>query len=323
MATLSNNDTFCPTKFVGDMGDMILSSADSVEFQLLKGGTLILKENYSPANGQIRIGGLSAVIDTVLYGELKNSGAQANLSADFTFKVGDATLLTKKLYASHQINTLDRNGAKNILSHARQDVCYPGFTHPLSIIYTATAKLCAADGSTIATNTLYKGANVRTINCDPAVLFPQNYSNGAYIRYETGAADGGDVFTSYIDHRRYADASLIRFLNMYDAPESLLVKQPIEVKPQSKDDVGVSYGTRNRYSIEPTDEYTASSGLLASLSEYHVWRDFSMSRKAEILHEGEWLPILVTKSNFTRLTGGDNLGEAKISFQMATSRLAI
>ena len=59
------------------------------------------------------------------------------------------------------------------------------------------------------------------------------------------------------------------------------------------------------------------------MAEYLLWRDFSMSRKAEVLHEGEWYPIVVTKPNFTRLSGGDNLSEAKVSFQMAKGTLMI
>ena len=70
MATLTQHP--CPTKFVGDMQDMILTSADSVEFQLKQAETLVLKETYNPANGSIRIGGLDKVIDTCLYGELKD-----------------------------------------------------------------------------------------------------------------------------------------------------------------------------------------------------------------------------------------------------------
>lgn len=321
MATIINSGIV--TKFAGDVGDMLISSADTILFELLKGSTLILKESYSPANGTIRIGGLSAVLDTCLYGELL-VGIQSNMVSAFSMKIDGAVMASAMLYASHQTNTLDRNGRKKVLSHCDHDVCYPGHQHLLTLIGTGTARLYSASGQQLGSVSVGNGEVPVTIDGDPAALFASQYANGAYIEYTLDNEDGHpETFRSHIDARRYADATLIRFLNMYDAPETLLVKSPLEVKPNFSDSVGTSYGTRNRYSINPTDEYTAVSGRLASMAEYLLWRDFSMSRKAEVLHEGEWYPIVVTKPNFTRLSGGDNLGEAKVSFQMAKASLMI
>lgn len=313
MATLTQNP--CPTKFVGDMQDMILSSADSVEFQLKQGGTLVLKETYNPANGSIRIGGLDKVVDTCLYGDLKEEGGQDHLSASFGFFVDGTSLLTQTLYASHQRNTFDTIGAKMILTHGTVDVCRPGVPHPLTFLATATARLYNKSGEQINSRPL-GSVTAYTEDCDPEQLFPSNYDEGAYIEYSCG----NDTLKSYIDFREYPDATSFLFLNMYDAPEVLSTKKALSVKPQSTDDIGTSYGEDRKYHIEQTDEYNADSGALMTRGEYAQWRDLVMSRKVQVLWDGRWLPIIVTKTNYSHTMRKGSFGGIGFSFRMARQR---
>ncbi len=313
MATVSQNP--CPTKFVADMQDLILSSQDSVEFQLLQGQSLVLKETYNPSDGSIRISGLDRVIDTCLYGELKDTGGQDHLSGQFTFRVDGDDLLTSTLYASHQVNTFDATGAKMILSHGRMDVCYPGLPHPLTFIGGATARLYDAQGNEL-NSTQVGSVTPYTQNCDPEQLFPTNFYLGAKIVFTCG----GDTFTSYIDHGSYPDGTLFRFLNMYDAPESLLVKRALTVKPQSTDDIGTSYGEDRKYYIEQSDEYTVDSGALYTRDAYAQWRDLVMSRRVEVLWNGRWLPVIISKPNYSQTLRRVTFGNVNFTFRMARTR---
>lgn len=305
----------CPTKFVGDMQDLILSSADSVEFQLKQGNTLVLKETYNPANGSIRIGGLDKVIDTCLYGDLKEMGGQDHLSGAFDFLVDGTSVLTKTLYASHQRNTFDTAGAKMILTHGLVDVARPGIPHPLTFLASATAKLYNKAGEEI-NSTSVGGVTAYTEDCDPEQLFPTNYHQGAYILFTCG----GDTLKTFIDQREHPDATSFLFLNMYDAPEVLSTKVALQVKPQSTDDIGTSYGEDRKYHIEQTDEYTADSGALYTRAEYAQWRDLVMSRKVQVLWDGRWLPIIVTKTNYSHTMRKGSFGGVGFSFRMARQR---
>lgn len=313
MATITQNP--CPTKFVGDMQDLILSSADTVEFQLKQGGTLVLKETYNPANGSIRIGGLDKVIDTCLYGELKETGGQDHLNATFDFLVDGTSVLTKPLFASHQRNTFDAAGAKMILTHGMVDVARPGVPHPLTFLGYATAKLYNKAGEEINSKSVGL-ATPYTENCDPEQLFPTNYYQGAYILFTSG----GDTLKTFIDQRDYPDATSFLFLNMYDAPEVLSTKVALQVKPQSTDDIGTSYGEDRKYHIEQNDEYTADSGALYTRAEYAQWRDLVMSRKVQVLWDGRWLPIIVTKTNYSHTMRKGSFGGVGFSFRMARQR---
>ena len=313
MATLTQHP--CPTKFVGDMQDMILTSADSVEFQLKQAETLVLKETYNPANGTIRIGGLDKVIDTCLYGELKEIGGQDFISASFNFLVDGTSVFTKTLYASHQRNAFDAAGAKMILTHGLIDVCRPGTPHPLTFLASGTATLYDKEGNEI--NSCSVGSvTPYTDDCDPEQLFPTNFHLGAYIVYTCG----GDTLKTFIDHRDYPDATSFLFLNMYDAPEVLSTKVALVVKPQSTDDIGTSFGEDRKYHIEQNDEYNAESGALYTRAEYAQWRDLVMSRKVQVLWDGRWLPIIITKTNYSHTMRKGSFGGVGFSFRMARQR---
>lgn len=314
MATLTQNP--CPTKFVGDMQDLILTSADSVEFQLKQGNTLILKETYSPANGSIRIVGLEKVIDACLYGELKESGVQGHLSSSFDFLVDGTTILTKTLYASHQHNSLDSEGARQILTHGNVDVCHPGIPHPLTFLSSGIAKLYSASGQELGSVSVGSNGGIYTQDCDPEQLFPVNFHQGHHITYTCGS----DSVVSHIDHGSYPDGTPFLFLNMYDAPEVLLVKKSLEVKPQSTDDIGTSYGEDRKFHVEQNDEYTAESGIIASRSHYSQWRDLVMSRKVSVLWDGIWLPVIITKPNYNHTLRSSALFSVAFTFRMARQR---
>lgn len=304
----------CPTKFVGDMVDMIVSTdEENLDFKLKQGDDVILEENYVPADGTIRIGGLGRVIDGILYGQLIQEGAQDYAKGTFQFIIGETVALTKTLYASHQRNLDDATGAKKVLSHGKNDVCYPDIEHPITFIGAGTARLKAVNGTTIASASVGWADIVYTSECQPAQLFPDDYQDGARIEYTVGS----DTFTSHIDHTRYPDSWLFRFLNMYDVPETLLAKKAIEVKPNETHETGVINGVQRRFDITADDEYTVESGALPAQWQYDTWRDLLMSRLVEVKRGDVWLPVIITKLNYKRTWRAGDLENVQFSFKMA------
>lgn len=304
----------CPTKFVGDMVDMIVSTdEESLEFSLKQGDDVIIEETYVPAQGTVRICGLGKAIDGIVYGQMIQEGGQDFMKGTFQFLFGEAVVLTKTLYVSHQRNLDDATGAKKVLARGGSDVCYPGLPHPITFIGAGTARLKAVDGSTIATASVGWANIVYTTDCDPERLFPNDYEDGARIDYVVGTG----TFTSHIDRRSYPDGWLFRFLNMYDAPETILAKKALEVKPNETHDVGIVNGVRHRFGIESDDEYTADSGALVSKWQYDTWRDMMMSRRVEVKRGDVWLPILITKINYKRTYRDGELDNVQFSFKMA------
>ena len=112
-------------------------------------------------------------------------------------------------------------------------------------------------------------------------------------------------------------AVAVRFLNRYDVPQTMMTIQPLDVKPAFHDQTQLYLGNRVRYSVEQQDEYTLRSGVIHSQSEYASWADLVTSRKAEVYYEGQWLPIIVTKSNFTVIRRSMGRPHVEISFRMA------
>lgn len=310
----------CPTKFVGDMIDMIISTDEtSLNFELLYAGECILSENYIPAQGTVRIGGLNRVIDGVLRGLMLIEGGQDYYSGYFNFYIGGTLAFSRQLYLSHCQNIRDVSGIKFILSHANKDICYPGKLHPITFIgdgtnrYTAT--LYDANGNVLDEISPGYDSVPFTQNCNPSSLFPLSVNQGAKIVYTCST----DTFTSYIDHTSYPDAMLFRFLNMYDLPETLLAKKVTTVKPAYTDEIANINGVKTRFGIETNDEYTADSGALMFADQYLQWHDLMMSRQVEVFYEDEWFPIVVTKTNYQQFLRKGSLDNVQFSFRMANN----
>ena len=314
----------CPTKFVGDMVDMILTTDEaSLDFQLKRGNEVVLEENYVQSQGSVRISGLDKVIGSLLKGELKNDGSQYGYSDTFTFKIGETTALTKTMCQSHRANVEDWNGAKHILSPGTMDICYPGKAHPLTFIPQSnklfTAKLYSASGALLETVTEADPGVVYTRNCQPDALFPVNYADGVRIVYTSGS----ETFQSFIDKRSYPDGLLFRYLNMYDVPESLLAKKAMSVKPNFTDEVALINGQQQRFAVEPDDEYTANSGAIIGQAQYTQWRELITSRQVEVLWGSHWVPVTITRSNFERVYRSSTVDGVTFSFKMANKKIVI
>ena len=314
----------CPTKFVGDMVDMILTTDEaSLDFQLKRGNETVLEENYVQSQGSVRIGGLDKVIGSLLKGELKDYGSQYHYSDTFVFMIGNSTILSKTMYLSHRANVEDWSGAKHILSPGTMDICYPGKAHPLTFIpqnnKLFTAKLYSESGALLETINETDPGVTYTRNCQPDALFPVNYANGVRIVYTSGS----ETFTSFITTKKYPDSLLFRYLNMYDVPETLLAKKAMKVKPNFTDEVALINGQQQRFAVQPDDEYTISSGAIIGQAQYTQWRELITSRQVEVLWGSHWVPVTITRSNFERVYRQASVDNVTFSFKMANKKIVI
>lgn len=277
-----------PTKFVADVGILQIASNDTVNASLTVNGTVVLSEKYSPANGQITIRGLRNVLEAAIYGEL--GSAQNHAAAIVQLTVGSQSFTPPGgyLFASRLKNPRDPNGSNSIMA-AGDIVAVSG---PNGFITPATYTYIS--GTTVLVQALSSGTDGQTL------------ANGLKL---------------WIDHTACPEKAVaVRFLNRYDVPQTMMTVEPLQVKPGFQDKTSMMYGNHVRYSVEQNDEYILKSGQIHSEAEYASWSDLITSRKAEVLMNGQWLPILITKANYTQIKRSMGMNRVEISFKMADPR---
>lgn len=303
------------TKFAADVDDIIISGvSESKTFTLTKDGVSILQETYNyDSEGRIRITGLAQILSTALYGELKE-GVQTHANALIGINVTGESAISREIYAMRLQNPDDPDGEKMVLAMAADGICYPGQPLLITVIGVVTVRL-SRPGRTITTTDIGEAGTVTTVDCDPAKLFPNHYGAGSYM-------DIGSEIERIILPRPDDSLVTVRFLNRYDVPESLTALYMTE-KPSVSDDVSMMYGRRVRFGVTSTTEYTLQSGQLRSEREYDTWQDLLTSRKAQLLWRGQWIDIIITKSNYTRQRRMFYNSKAEISFQTANPNLTL
>lgn len=277
-----------PTKFVADVGILQIASNDTVNASLTVNGTVVLSEKYSPANGQITIRGLRNVLEAAIYGEL--GSAQNHAAAIVQLTVGSQSFTPPGgyLFASRLKNPRDPNGSNSIMA-AGDIVAVSG---PNGFITPATYTYIS--GTTVLVQVLSSGTDGQTL------------ANGLKL---------------WIDHTACPEKAVaVRFLNRYDVPQTMMTVEPLQIKPGFQDKTSMMYGNHVRYSVEQNDEYILKSGQIHSEAEYASWSDLITSRKAEVLMNGQWLPILITKANYTQIKRSMGMNRVEISFKMADPR---
>ena len=210
----------------------------------------------------------------------------------FTAVSGSTTVHTENatLYASRLKNPRDPSGTKTVL--------------------LAGDIVAVSDGSDFVC-----GDMVYTTTSDIQNLSAEEVTDGQSI---------GDGLHIWVDRTTCPERCVaVRFLNRYDVPQTMMTARPLDVKPAFEDKTAYYGGQRVRYSVEQKDEYTLRSGAIHSQQEYASWADLVTSRKAEVWYEGHWIPIIVTKSNFTVVRRSAGRPCVEITFQMADPKQAI
>lgn len=277
-----------PTKFVADVDTLQVYSDNTLEAKLKVNGTVVLSETYSPANGQIIVRGLRSVLEAAIYGEL--GGSQDHASAIVELTIGNNTFTPPGgyLFASRLRNPRDPNGANTILAAGDLVAVLSGGS------FITPAQYCSISGSTVQVNAVNSGASRISLG------------NGVNL---------------WVEHTTCPEKAVaVRFLNRYDVPQTMMTPLPLDIKPGFSDQASMMYGRQVRYSVDQNDEYILRSGEVHSQEEYASWSDLATSRKAEVLMNGQWVPIIVTKTNYTQIRRSMGRNRVEISFKMADPR---
>ena len=309
------NDPYS-SKFAADGEDILISGlSNSVTFELRVNGNTVVSETYNyDADGQVRIGGIADMVSRCLYGTLAVA-SQPNAKATVDFLIDGATIYSHTLYSSRLKNPYDPAGQKAVMAVARRTTCPPGSPFYLTFTGSTAASLRRADGSEIRSVSVGSPGTVYTQDCDPGTLFGSSWEQGSHVTF------GGEM-TVRIGSAACEDNVAVRFLNRYDVMESLVAAYMVE-KPTVEDDTSVMFGRRTRFDTKSSTEYTLSSGRLDYPEQMDTWQDLLTSRKAQVMFNGQWTDIVVTKANYTRLRRQFYSSQAEVSFQTANPLLTL
>lgn len=317
---MTMNNPYPSSKFAIDGEDIRIEGLnESIEFALQVGGSIVLRETYNYDNeGCVTIRGIAGLISKALYGTLE-TGIQEHAQGEVDFYIDSVSQASKTLYASRLKNPRDPDGQKQVLAVAEQTVCYPGKPFYVSVIGRKSVDLVRQDSTIIAGTHIGTGSDedlrVTTADCDPRQLFPNHWDKAARMII-------GDELEVDLLPEACREAVSMRFLNRYDVMESLTAAY-MQEKPSAADNVSLMYGRQTRFTVESSTEYTLYSGRLLYQDQYETWQDLLTSRKAQILHHGQWLDIVVTKANYTRHRRQFYGSQVELSFKTADPTLTL
>ena len=311
------NDPYPSSRFAADGQDILIGGlSESIGFQMRVNGVTILSETYNyDSQGQVAVRGIADVVARCLYGTLA-LGSQNDARATVDFLIDGAVVYTHTLYSSRLQNPADPQGAKALMAVAARTVCRPGTPHVLTFIGGQTASLRDRQGNELRSVSVGQPGTVYAEDCDPVRLFPADWQRGATVSF-CGGEQVADIAGAACD-----DCVPVRFLNRYDVPESVVAAY-IDEKPQAQDEVSMMYSRRVRFSVKSSTDYTLRSGPLRHPGQYDSWQDLLTSRKAQVWMHGQWIDIVITKSNYSRPRRRHYGTQVELTFQTTNPYLTL
>lgn len=308
-------------EFCATMQDYIIDTDETLTFAVQYGGKKILEEEYVPdGKNQVRTRRLGEFCALALKGTWCNADTQwqPDAAGTFAFLINDVQDATAHVtYSARQ--TGRSAGAAGVLSQVTQKVTRPGTTEYASGFSHA--------GGYILTGTTPEGT---AKNVNPQVSSQGDVPLTVDVSYERACSllgvsalqdytiqlNGGQL-KFLVDQSKYAELWQFRFKNVYDMPETLCCTGGLSVKGASEDTTGYLWGVERKFALKVTDEYTAVSGPVFLRSDYKLWHDMLNAREVEVLVDGAWLPIVITKQKLERDFRRSALATVEFSFRMA------
>jgi hypothetical protein len=305
-------------EFCGTMQDYIIDTDVTIAFAVKYGGKKILDEEYVPdANNQVRIRRLGKFCELALWGVwCSDSVLQSNASGTFTFLINDIED-TQSLVIFSRLQTKKDAFSPGVLSEVSSKVTRLGAKeyvsgYPLNGGYGITAAF--EDGTQEKKSFFVSSAVLFTVDVSPDIVF-QKFSRPDIVSYTVDMLGGSMLF--YVDGTRYVDLWCFRFKNVYDMPETLTATGELKLAGNNESDAAAMYGVQRKFGIKVTDEYTAGSGSIMLQSDYKLWHNMLNAQEVEILADGEWLPVVITKQKFERSFRRSVLKAVEFNFTMA------
>ena len=300
-----------------NMTDFIIDTDSTINFSVKYGSQTILSEDYVPdANWQVRTHKLGKFLAQALWGLWPTSNLfdQTHLKGSFGFYINDVLQCSSDVLFSCRY----LKGVTNpvFLTNGNIKITRPGVTEWLTVNAAGVNVTVSGVDEYGGLLTVPMGtvSDVTTFNVsvDRVTTLLGFTPVGEYI-IKAGTVE----FCYVVDHNHYAEVFQFRYRNVYDAPEVLSCVGDVKLKGAEKASTGYLYGVERKFDVRANDEYTANSGVIFLGSEYKYWHDFLNTREAEILIDGEWYPIIVSKQNYEREFRKDRLKAVEFSFRFA------
>lgn len=311
--------------FCGSMKDYVIDSDSSITFSVLFEGKTVLNESYAPDKDfQIRIRKLGKFCALSLWGKWCDDGMviQNNAAGKFTFKINDVTDFEGYVMMS-RLFTQKPSGNPGFLSEVREKVARFGMKEYMSALLFEGNEivLCVRTVYDVVEPMVYyrhegdKGIVTFDVGPDSVLSMFPGISKSEVRCYEFYLDN--HVIKFFIDHTQYSLVNSFRFKNVYDLPETITTVGDLTIKGNNESETGFINGVARKFSLEVTDEYTANSGVVFFQSDYRLWHNFLNSQEVQIVIDGDWYPIKITKQNYERSFRKSALKAVSFSFVMA------
>lgn len=310
-------------EFAATLQDYIIDTDVSITFAVEYGGKRILDEEYVPdANNQVRIRQLGRFCAMALWGEWpgKAAMAQPHACGSFRFLFNNVLDTTSFVYLSRFITPKDAM-KPGVFSLSSRRVIYRGTKSYATGLLAAgavpsyTIAATTSTGNKVSAKVEVSGADGDipcTVEIDvDAIEAAHKWKDIAElsVQFRDGTAHFS-VYAAQLPH-----IWQFRFRNCFDLPETVCCTESLLLSGNNTSDNAVIYGEERKYDLKVTDEYTAKSGPIFLQSDYKIWHDFIHSPMVQVYNEGQWVPIVITKSKFERDFRRTQLKGVEFSFR--------
>lgn len=294
-------------EFCGTMNDYIIDTDSTIRFGIKYGGKLILDEEYCPdKNYQVKIRQLGQFCKNALWGVWCAGEAswQPNAAGTFTFLINEVEDISSYIMFSRMITKKDAT-QPGWLSDVREKVTRVDSTEYVSATFNTGDKVIVVlrtdDNASLSAVLYTHQADKGIITLDVSYntiskLFPT--ATGTVLTYSI--IKNSDSYKFFVDQSTYTGAMMFRYKNVYDMPEVLTTIGDTFVKPNRETNSATIYGIERVMQVKVTDEYTVNSGVFFLPTDYKMWHNLMNSQEVQVWCDGEWYPVIVSKSNYER-----------------------
>lgn len=325
-------------EFCATMQDYIVETSIPLEFSIQLNGAVILEEMYYPDNDyKIYIRDIGGLCRFFLNGENAQDNGhviQSKFSGTFVFFFNGIED-SQSFVMFSGVHTKKSASSPGCLSEVSDKVTRYGAKEYVSGYLIQDAENLKSYGCKIigywedgTEQELFLEALKTTGGISVPATFDvspdfvaSRFSKEGLLRYSV-VMDGASM-QFLIDKTGYADMWCFRFKNVYDMPETLTITGELKLAGGNESDAAVMYGVQRKFGVKVTDEYTANSGIIMLQSDYKLWHNLLNAQEVEILADGEWLPIVITKQKFERSFRRSVLKAVEFNFTMADPKQLI
>lgn len=315
-------------EFCGTMQDYIIDTDVSITFSVEYGGKRILEEYYVPdADYLVKIRKLGKFCENALWsvwctGEASWQNSSAGV---FSFFI-DGILDVESFVMLSTLQTAKDAYHPGWLSEVNQKVVHAGCKEYLSgyLVSDSNMRKATVTGYDInggnETKDLFKAPTTEgasypvtiDVSLERAIsLFPGMRLQQYIVK------SGGYSFLFHVDHSCYTETWCFRFKNVYGMPETVTAVGGLSVNGSNEGDAAVVAGVERKFGIRITDEYTVNSGVIMLRSDYKLWHNLLNAQEVDILINGDWFSVLITKQKYERDFRKSAMNVVEFSFRMA------